>query len=225
MAIPVVQDDSEQKENTNVEETTITAPANITNGDVLMLAISTDGNSVFTFPTGFIEINQGFGTSNRCAGGLAYKIADGESGNYLVTWTGGVEESIANIYRIDGAVSGSEVFNPNEEISGQADPWVITPVASTDTDDSLVFVMFSSDHNDINVDAGTGAPYTQLDVDQSSTNNGACSYGTQTLGIATAAVPDEATVNVTAAEQYYGTWCAVRSIAPAAGAPRRIFIT
>ena len=229
-AIPVIQTRSEQKETSDVATTTITAPASIADGDVLVICISTDGNSVFTFPTGFTTIDQGLcpgAGGGQCALGCAYKIASSESGNYIVTWTGGDEQAVSEMYRVDGAVSGSEIQDPNESNTGESPDIdaTITPVASTDTNDSLVFCVSGHDDDDVTTDGGGDADYTTEDVDESNSGAGTCSIGVQSKGIATAAVPPQCDLTLTNFEEWRITWFAIRSIAPTASAiPRRRII-
>jgi hypothetical protein len=221
MAIPVIQTRSEQKEPANTTTTTITAPTGITDGDILIIVLATDGNSTaHSFPAGFSPLfgaNGLKGPSNRCTLTAAWKRASGESGNYTVSWTS-TEQAIAEMYRIDGATAGNVIQNPGESNSGTGSTATITPVAATDTNDSLVLVCFGMDDDDITVDSGGDADYTVEDIDESGTGGTSCSIGVQSKGIATAAVPPQCDLTLTASEEFAVGWFAVRSIAPT-GAP------
>lgn len=224
MAIPVIQTRSEQKQSANTDTTTITAPAGIVNGDVLVICISTDGNSVFTFPTGFIEIDQGFAPSDRAALGVAYKIASGESGNYTVTWTGGNEQAISEMYRIDGADSGNEIQDPNEVNTGTSATATITPATTTDANDSLVLVVMGIDRNVITEDAGGDADYVTEDVDRASGGGGAASIGVQSRGESTIATPPQCDLTLTASDEFRAIWFAIRGAAAAPAVIDNLFV-
>lgn len=217
--IPVIQTRNERKEPSTVSTTSIPPPASIADGDVLVICTATDGGSVFTWPTGFIEIDQqivGSGGGLASIGG-SYKIASGESGNYIVTWTGGVEKAISEIYRIDGAISGDEIQDPGENSATASATQTITPILATDTDDSLVMVCFGMDDDDVTIDGGGDGDYVTEDVDESDASAGSTSIGVQSKGIATAAVPPQCDLTLTASEDGGAFWFAVRSIVPIGG--------
>ena len=225
MGIPVIQSRSQQPEGTNVSTTTITAPAGIVDGDVLVIVIATDGNSVFTFPTGFMVKDQGFGPSNRCTLGVASKIASSESGDYVVTWTGGTEQSIAFMYRIDGADSGNEIQDPNESNTGTSATASIVPVAATDQVNALVLVCFGMDDDDITTDGGGDPDYNVENVGRSSSGANTCSAGVQSRGQVGASVPPQCDLTLTASEEWRSIWFAVRgTVTPAVAGPKPIIV-
>lgn len=213
MAVPVIQTRTEAKVSPNSTTITLTAPAGITDGDVLVICIASDGNPIFTFPTGFIEIGQVIGPSNRCTIGVTYKIASGEAGDYTITWSG-PEQAVGEMYRIDGAVSGNEIQDPNESNTGTSGIPTITPATATDTDDSLVIVAMAMDDDDITEDGGGDADYVTEDVDRSDTGANTCSIGVQSRGEATVATPPQCDLTLTATEEFAALWFAIRSIAP-----------
>lgn len=214
MAVPVIQSRSEQKESSTTNTTTITAPSGIVDDDVLVICISTDGNSFFTFPSGFTVLNQGEGPSGRCALGIAFKIASSESGNYTVTWTGGNEKAISEMYRIDGAASEDQIQDSAETNTGSSSTATITPAVTTDTEDSLVMVIMGMDDDDITVDSGGDADYTTEDVDESDSGAGSCSIGVQSRSETSKAVPPQCDLTLTASEEFRAYWFAVRSVIP-----------
>ena len=223
-AVPVIQTKSERKETTNVTSTTITAPSGITDGDVLIICSSADGVPVFTWPTGFTEIDQGFADAFRESLGCSYKIASSESGNYDVGLTV-AEEVISEMYRVDGADSGSEIQDPNETNTGTSTTATITPATSTSSNDSLVFCVHGMDDGDVTIDGGGDADYSVEDVDESSVDTGNSSIGVQIKSIATAATPPVCDLTLTASNEFRAMWFAVLSPAGGAGLPRRRVIT
>ena len=215
MAVPVVQSRSEQKESSNTTTSTITAPAGIVDGDVLIICLATDGDQAgaITWPAGFTPIEE-LSNAVACFAGAAFKIASGEAGNYVVSWPDN-EKAILEMYRIDGAVGGGEdIQDPGETNTGTAATATITPVAATDADDSLVIVVMGMDDDDITVDGGGDADYVVLDVDESDAAGGSCSIGVQSRDEAAAAVPPQCDLTLTASEQFAAFWFAVRSISP-----------
>lgn len=219
MAIPVLANKNERKVTSNATSTTIGAPSGIQDGDVLVLILCTDGDqsAPITWPSGFTPIHEQ-NLGNAIFVGAAFKIASGESGNYDVSWPDN-EQAILFIYRITGAVSGDEIQDPDEsnDSGTTANPATITPVASTDTDDSLVIVVAGMDDDDITIDGGGDADYVVVDVDKSNTGNGTCSCGVQRRDVATSAVPPTCDLTLTSNEQWIVFWFAVRSIAPGGG--------
>lgn len=83
---------TEANSNTNGTSATVTAPAGITNGDVIIIAITTVTNTfsanTFTAPSGFTKVRT-TETANgaELAQCIMKKVANSESGNYTVTWS------------------------------------------------------------------------------------------------------------------------------------------
>jgi hypothetical protein len=226
MAVPVIATKSEQKEGGNVATTTITAPASIAAGNLLLIVIATDGNSVFSWPTDFVEIDQGFGPSDRCALGAAYKVAvtaDESATDYTVTWTGGTEQAIAEMYRITGNTTGQPVQDPDSSNTGSTSPANALAMV-TDTDDTLVFACFGMDDDDITVDGGgPGGNWSVEDVDGSNTGANTCAVGVLTNGVTTKGSSGICQLTLTADEEWRAIQFGVRSQEPAA-ATRRVVV-
>lgn len=86
--------------------TTITAPAGITNGDVLILLFWGFNLSSITLPTGFTQLaGSPVNNSGPFSTYMAYKVASGESGNYLVTH--GTFSTQGAIVCVSGGETGS----------------------------------------------------------------------------------------------------------------------
>lgn len=223
MAIPVIQSRSEQKLTSNNTTITITAPAGIVDNDVLIICLATDGNSTnHIFPSGFVLIGEVHAPLNRATLLVLFKIASSESGNYIVTWTGN-EQAIAEMYRIDGAVLGSEIQDPNESNTGTSALATITPAIATDSTDSLVLVVMGIDRDRVTVDGGGDADYVVEDVDQSGGANGA-GVGVQSRGQVSAGVPPQCDLTLTASDEWAALWFAIKSNTDPVVSARRVAI-
>lgn len=219
MAVPVIQSKVKEKLGSPESEIVIDpVPSGIVTGDVLIVALSIGTIRTVTAPSGFITIDLGGSDGDQSTHGAFYKIAtSSEPTSYTFSWTGGNAKSIALMYRVDGAVSGDEIQDPDEFNQGDSITPTITPVDSTDTNDSLVFVFQGADDRDMDFNAGGDADYTLEDADQSADAGGSnCGAAIQTRSEATPAVPPQCDYTLLNIEQWRATWFAVRSIAPTA---------
>ncbi len=106
MAFPAVQDTATSLEDTgNVTSHTVTLPANISSGDLLLIMFSVDADETITWPSGandaFTEFaNLASGTG--CTFAIAYRQANGLEPSTVEVTTGSAERSAHISYRITG---------------------------------------------------------------------------------------------------------------------------
>jgi hypothetical protein len=98
---PVVQATNTSGESSDVTSHTVSLPANISAGDLLIVFFSCDANETVTWPTGdgWASI---FHETNSMTLDIGYKIADGTEGATITVTTGSAEQSAHISYRITG---------------------------------------------------------------------------------------------------------------------------
>lgn len=158
---------------TAVSSTSIPAPADIEDGDYLLLKMTWDGTvSNVNLPSGFSWVIAPFSDSaNQVTMGIAAKFADGESGSYAVSWTG-TQEYTADLLRFDNV----DPDNPVEAFASTAGSSAGTshtaPSVTTTRRNTRVIRFWGLDDND--------TPYAvsdTVDVDTPDVNRAAGSNG------------------------------------------------
>ena len=121
--------------------TTITAPAGIQNGDILILAFLVGGASppTATLPAGFAVLQ---GPSEATDGSfiarrqLAWKVASSESGNYTVTHTSSASQGV--MLCVSGASGSTPVSSNNAWTGTGTGDLIIATGVTTPSNNSLV---------------------------------------------------------------------------------------
>lgn len=120
----------------NVTSHTVTLPANISSGDLLIICFSTDGAPTITWPSGandaFTEFfNVANGTDNRFA--IAYRQANGLEPSTVEVATSGAERSAHISYRITGhidpATQAPEASTGATGVNSAPNPDSLTPTS------------------------------------------------------------------------------------------------
>lgn len=134
MAFPVVESvSSAANGSTETEQLTVTAPSGIQDGDLLIVAYdnASEGTGVLT---GFTNIDGRAYASGMCR--TWYKIADGESGNYTITWTNNSRACIvmARISGVDPTApyAGTPDYVALTSGSGDPNPPLLSGVPADD---------------------------------------------------------------------------------------------
>jgi len=195
---------------------TVSLPANISVGNLLIVFVATDGNNTVTNWGGFTEI---FSESNGTASSLhiAYKIAVGS--DTCVVTTSESEESAHASYRITGhstsqmpeASTGS--FGTNDI---NPDPDELTPTGGAK--DYLWIAAEGNDDDD--TVASWPENFTGSNLEQVSGMPGGCNVGVGTRDL-NASVLDPGTFTLDNAEQWVA--CTV-AVYPVGGAPKSLSI-
>ncbi len=89
----------------------VSAPGGILDGDLLLFALTrSDVSAALTWPTDFVELfDDSFGVDAALS--VAVKVASGESGSYVVSWSGATR-NVGCLYVIRGAVGYVQGANP-----------------------------------------------------------------------------------------------------------------
>jgi hypothetical protein len=127
---PAVQDTANSDSGANTTSHTVSLPANISGGDLLIVFFACDGNPTVTWPTadGWSSIfSQSNGTSNTLS--IGYKIADGTEGASITVDTTASERSSHIAYRIYGhdLYGAPEVSTAATGTDDTPDPNSLTP--------------------------------------------------------------------------------------------------
>ena len=167
--------------------TTLTAPASITNNDLLVITLALDGASgnpsVANDGTGAAwvrEISEDNGGNQELF--VFMKIAASETGNYTVSWTG-TEGHVCRCDRITGALTSDfyETGTINNS-SGTSSPAVALSM-TPNTDNNLMYAVYSIDRNRITdgqADDGTGWTTSYI-IEYDSAGGVACGVSTKNL--------------------------------------------
>jgi hypothetical protein len=130
MAAPTYVNHTAQKNDTATGAPSVTVPASVADGDIIILMLTLDGDltSTVTWPGGFTEFvsaDTTGGTADVQAAHMAWKLAASESGSYSPTFTSTRNTLIAVAYR--GAKNQTPLFSSNKSST----PVVNTAVTAT----------------------------------------------------------------------------------------------
>jgi len=152
MAFPQVQDadTTSGTVTANTQVWTLTYPANIVSGNLLMVFLAHDGGSAIGWSpfTGLGSFTEG-----TVVLGVAYKFADGtESGTFTLDM-GASEQGAWRVLRITGAHASTPPETANFGSSGTTpDPPNLNPT-NWDVEDTLWFAAVAADHGNTNTTA------------------------------------------------------------------------
>ena len=123
---------------------TLTAPAGISDNDILLAFIYKEDTGAVTYPSGFTEKQTVTQTASdpdfKCY--LAWKRASSESGNYTFSWTNNVWRA-GLIMAISGAILSGDPFDvaPSTNAPGSASATVTATGITTLTADTLLVAL------------------------------------------------------------------------------------
>lgn len=154
---PVAADTTSGSVTSNSNSWTLTYPANIAVGDLLVSFVATDGGSTSqTYPSGWTSdfSVDGIHSDGTATLGIQWKVADGtESGTFSLS-LGGSEQGVWRIIRIPAStwwgtsstgVSPGGATNANSGSDNAPDPPSTNP-SSWDVEDTLWIAVAGSDH-------------------------------------------------------------------------------
>ena len=193
---------TETQESSNTTSITVAVPPGYSEGDLLIAAVATDGNTSASMsaPVGWNEISVLAGDGNRCALGIWWKLADtSEPSSFTFTWAD-MEKPYGWIMRFTGHDPSSPIHVTATDLGATSNP--TAPAVTTTVDGCLILRLGGFDDDDITVgDAGMTGHSTinanESDASSSSTS-GAAAYQMQT------SAGDSGTANftLTGSEQY-----------------------
>ena len=161
---------------TNTTTLTINKPAGTVLNDLLLLAISTDGNVTFSTPSGWTELQQLRASGSAASLGIYYKIATvSEPADYTITWSS-EEEAVATIIRYSGIDTANPINTFSTQTGNNTSP--TAPSITTTANDVMVVRIYGADDDRI-----SGSPYPAGLTPRVNILS-ADGWGTSTLGIA-----------------------------------------
>jgi len=213
---PVVAGTATSSRASNAANDSVTLPASVASGDLLLVFHYSDGSLTRTFPSPWVEIKDAVCSSSVCNIGVGYLIASG--GETSVTVTKSVSERFTAIsYRITGwhGTTPPEISTGATGSSTTPNPDTIT--ASWGSDDNLFIAVMAVD------DSGGGgsvstwpANYTGSQI-TSPTASSAARGAVATRNLA-ASNDDPGTFTWSASDQWWAGTVAVRPAAAGGGA-------
>jgi hypothetical protein len=167
MTAPAYRSHTVQQNTIASTSASVSIPAGVADGDVLLLFLSIDEALVEspTFPAGFTSL-QTKDTSGGTADGqclyVRYKIASGESGTYDVSWSINSLRNLFVVAAYSGAGSGVPLSSIASNSTPGASPVTATASAITTTSvDNLIVNFTMSDDNGAVSGIAPPATYTE----------------------------------------------------------------
>ncbi|MFA6186376.1 MAG: hypothetical protein WC770_04070 [Phycisphaerae bacterium] len=154
----------------------INTPANVSEGDLLIASVATDGTTSLTSPSGWTPINQGSDTAGQVTLGAWWKLAAAsEPSSHTFTWTGGNQQAYGWIMRFTGHDSGSPINNWSYGSDSSASP--ISPAVTTTAGNCMILRLGAFDQNDITFGYPGLVGHTAITMDTSGNSTaGAVTY-------------------------------------------------
>ncbi len=190
----------------------IPEPGGTAVGDLLIVAVATDGNTVSTLsPSASWNLTQldVWDGAGAVTFGVWWKIADGtEPSSLLMQWTGG-EQAYGWIMRFTGHDPSSPIATASMNEGSNRNP--LSTNLITGSDGNLILRLGGFDDDDITLDDPGLSGHTAITMDRSNTGNqntvsGGAGYVIQT----TAGDTGTSNFNLTAREQYRTITIAIR---------------
>ena len=149
---PVFVADSTTFSSSGVSSLDVLRPANVSSGDLMILALATDDNQSITTPSGWTLINEGDAGGDGPTLGVYYKFATGsEPSSYTVSWNGD-EEAAAGIWNYSGVYSGIPILDSDVNTGNSNSP--NAPSVSSIYPNTKVVRIYAVDDDDL-----PGSPY------------------------------------------------------------------
>ena len=195
---------TETKVDTDVPSITLSTPAGTSEGDLMIAAVVTDGETTTQIlppgGEGWTEIDLDE-SGNAVTLGVWWKLADAlESPTHQFTWTNNFQQAYGLIMRFTGHDPSDPINDSEVEIGNSSTP--ISPSVTTTVANTLILRLGAFDDDDIIV-ANTGlSGHTDITMDKSSSIGNPCSGGAGY--VPQAAIGDSGTSNfsLTAGEQH-----------------------
>lgn len=206
----VFEEFTETKGGTPVTSATVAAPPGLKAGDLLIVAVTIDGNEYpVVAPAGWNLISHG-NSMNRMHFGVWWKIADvSEPGSYAFSWNENqARQYYAWIMRFTGHDPEFPIAQFAVEHGGSNSP--TSPSLTTTIDNAMILRLGGFDDDDINVDDTGLTGHTTITMDRSNvgavrTTSGGAAYVLQP----TAGDSGTADFVLTNTEEYYAVTIAI----------------
>ena len=218
MTFPVVETTATSSEASNTSSHTVSLPASIQAGDLLVAFFAVDGNPTVTWPNEGTDWIQFHDTSSNPSGRVrfstAWRAADGLEGGSITVSTSNTQQSAHGVVRISGAedpaTQAPEIDVIARGTSTTPNPLTVTPTGGAK--DYLFLAAFASDRNRT-VDGFPSNMATGPELLVNGSSNNAVSFGFDAdAENATSFNPD--TFLISASDEWIATTVAVH---PGAG--------
>ncbi|MEM8865196.1 MAG: type II secretion system protein [Planctomycetota bacterium] len=199
----VFQEFTEAKAASDTTSLTIDTPADVSEGDLLIACVATDGETdsdLAAISSGWTVVNVGT-RGDKVTLGVWWKLASSsEASNASFSWSAS-ERAYGWMMRFTGHDQANPINVSDKGGGGNNETPTITGVTTT-VDDCLVLRMAAFDHDDITVDDCGMADHITITMDSGSGSNETCSGGAAYAMQETAGDTGDANFTLTAAEQF-----------------------
>jgi hypothetical protein len=211
------QEFTEAKRTANNTNVTVNTPAGTGAGNLLVAAVITDGSTSASIaaPAGWTLINRGSDSSNQVTMGVWWRLAvAGEPANHTFSWIGN-EQAYGWIMRFTGQDPANPINTSAFLAGGSTDATPPCPTVTTTVANTLIVRIGGFDRHPVNIDnPGLPVGYSAITMDESNSNNNACSGGTGWIRQSSIGASGAVDFTLTGAEDYRTVTIA---IAPPAG--------
>jgi len=209
----ILREFTETKVDTDVPSITLSTPAGTSEGDLMIAAVVTDGETTTQIlppgGEGWTEIDLDE-SGNAVTLGVWWKLADAlESPTHQFTWTNNFQQAYGLIMRFTGHDSSSPINASSTNVGNSSTP--ISPSVTTTVANTLILRLGAFDDDDVIVGNTGLSGHTEITMDKSSSSGNTCSGGAGY--VQQAAIGDSGTSNfsLTAGEQHLTVTVAIAS--------------
>ncbi len=195
----VFEEFTEAKLGSNGRSLTILTPGGVSEGDLLIAVVVTDGNETILPPggEGWAQIAH---NTNSLTLGVWWKLAgSSESSSHEFTW-GSNEQAYGWMMRF----TGHDALVPIHvsAVDGGKSSVPVCPAVTTTVDNCLILRLGGFDDDDIVVDSPGLTGHTAVTMDESGSGGGTCSGGAGYVNLGVAGSSGTADFWLTASEQW-----------------------
>jgi hypothetical protein len=170
----------EGKQSANSTTVTVLMPAGVSQGDLLIAAVATDGSTSATIAQvggGWTLLNRGSDSGSNMTLGVWWKLAGAaEPLSYIFSWTGN-EQAYGWIMRFTGHDPTTPVNTWQFQQGASTDITPPCPSVTTTVANTMIVRIGGFDRHDITIDSPGLAGHSGITMDESNNNNNSCSGG------------------------------------------------
>lgn len=192
---------AEVKAGSGVAALAVPVPPGVAAGNLLIAAVSIDGNAgtTLTAPAGWNLLAR-LNSSNQVGMAVWWKLAGAtEPSTYTVTWTGN-RQAYGWMMRFSGNHQTTPVNVYSSSVGASAAP--PCPAVTTTVPNALILRLGGFDDNDVTTDSAGMAGYTTITMDASNTGTTTASGGASYANLSAVGSSGSPTFALTASEEY-----------------------
>ena len=200
---PVFESYADASASSTVTSLTVPMPAGTADGDLLVAALATDGDSAPTFSLspGWTPVSVGTSANNKVSFGVWWKIAtSSEPAQYTFNWTGS-EEAYGWISRFTGHDPASPIIYDSGTLTNDSTSTPICQRLITTEDDVMILRLGGFDDDDITIGVPGLENHTAINMGRSGGGAGTTSGGSGYFVLGTAGDSDLARFQLTNNEE------------------------